>query len=26
LRSAIVRFSDSPLWCGQEIAGEPLRT
>ena len=26
LRSAIVRLSDSPLWCGQEMAGEPLRT
>ena len=21
LRSAIVRLSDSPLWCGQEMAG-----
>ena len=26
LRSGIVRLSDSPLWCGQEIAGAPERT
>ena len=26
LRSAMVRLSDSPLWCGQEIAVAPVRT
>src|SRR5262249_42137293 len=26
LRSGIVRLSDSALWCGQEIAGAPVRT
>ena len=26
LRSAMVRFSDSALWCGQAIAGAPWRT
>src|SRR5580658_4194138 len=26
LRSSMVRLSDSPLWCGHEIAGAPART